>query len=586
MIAAPAEPALVVAGAGAGKTETMAARVVWLVANGLVTPDRVLGLTFTRKAARQLADRVRARLRRLAGSGLLARHRPERRAAGRRVRGRADRADLPRLRRPAGRRARAAAAGRAGRAAAHRDRVLAARPPRGVDVDPGPGHRPGAGHRDPLPAGAGRRARRAPGRRGPARATTPRRRRRHRERAARAAPARRAVAEPARGRCHATVPARAAAARARLRRAQARARARWTSPSRWRWPRSSRARTRRSCTASGSATASRCSTSTRTPGTRNGSCCGRCSAVRTASRCRSPRSATRCRRSTAGAARAPRTCRGSRPTSRRRRRKPATRYGLLTSFRNPPEVLALANAISGAAARAGLDVDELRAPAGAGPARCPMCDCSRTPRRRSTGWPTTIAARWRASVAERAAPPTAAVLVRRRADMTDLAAALRERGLPVEVVGIGGLLDEPEVRDLVSALRVLIDPLAGTAAARRADRRAVAAGRGGPGGAVAAGGRARQGLRGGARATRPAGRHGAGGGRRAGRPGRRDRRSRARRRRTRRRATGGSARSAASCARCAAGSTSRCRSWWPRWSGRCCSTSRRRPGRAARGGRT
>ncbi|MER7083985.1 UvrD-helicase domain-containing protein, partial [Saccharopolyspora kobensis] len=54
VIAAPAEPALVVAGAGAGKTETMAARVVWLVANQLVTPERVLGLTFTRKAARQL----------------------------------------------------------------------------------------------------------------------------------------------------------------------------------------------------------------------------------------------------------------------------------------------------------------------------------------------------------------------------------------------------------------------------------------------------------------------------------------------------------------------------------------------------
>src|SRR5437879_8575968 len=71
VIAAPIEPTLVVAGAGAGKTETMAARVVWLVANGLVTPDRVLGLTFTRKAARQLSDRVRARLRRLAGSCLL-----------------------------------------------------------------------------------------------------------------------------------------------------------------------------------------------------------------------------------------------------------------------------------------------------------------------------------------------------------------------------------------------------------------------------------------------------------------------------------------------------------------------------------
>src|SRR5205085_9506909 len=71
VIEAGARPLLVVAGAGAGKTETMAARVVWLVANGLVTPDRVLGLTFTRKAARQLAERVRARLRRLAGSNLL-----------------------------------------------------------------------------------------------------------------------------------------------------------------------------------------------------------------------------------------------------------------------------------------------------------------------------------------------------------------------------------------------------------------------------------------------------------------------------------------------------------------------------------
>ncbi len=39
-------------------------------------------------------------------------------------------------------------------------------------------------------------------------------------------------------------------------------------------------------------------------------------------------------------------------------------------------------------------------------------------------------------------------------------------GLPVEVVGIGGLLAEPEIRDLVSTLRLLVDPLAGTAAMR------------------------------------------------------------------------------------------------------------------------
>jgi hypothetical protein len=71
VIAAPARPALVVAGAGAGKTETMAARVVWLVATGQVLPEQVLGLTFTRKAAQQLGARVRSRLRRLAGSRLL-----------------------------------------------------------------------------------------------------------------------------------------------------------------------------------------------------------------------------------------------------------------------------------------------------------------------------------------------------------------------------------------------------------------------------------------------------------------------------------------------------------------------------------
>jgi DNA helicase-2/ATP-dependent DNA helicase PcrA len=62
IIAAPVEPVLVVAGAGSGKTETMAARVLWLVANGYARPDEILGLTFTRKAAGELAHRVRTRL--------------------------------------------------------------------------------------------------------------------------------------------------------------------------------------------------------------------------------------------------------------------------------------------------------------------------------------------------------------------------------------------------------------------------------------------------------------------------------------------------------------------------------------------
>ncbi len=70
VIAAPLGPMAVIAGAGSGKSETMAARLVWLVANGMVRPDRVLGLTFTRKAAAELADRVRSRLERLRRSEL------------------------------------------------------------------------------------------------------------------------------------------------------------------------------------------------------------------------------------------------------------------------------------------------------------------------------------------------------------------------------------------------------------------------------------------------------------------------------------------------------------------------------------
>lgn len=61
-------PMLVVAGAGAGKTETMASRVVWLVANGYASPEQVLGLTFTRKAAQELGRRIRDQFHTLAHS--------------------------------------------------------------------------------------------------------------------------------------------------------------------------------------------------------------------------------------------------------------------------------------------------------------------------------------------------------------------------------------------------------------------------------------------------------------------------------------------------------------------------------------
>lgn len=69
VIEAPLEPMLVVAGAGSGKTATMASRVVYLLANGLVAPGEVLGLTFTRKAAAELAERVRRRIREVRAAG-------------------------------------------------------------------------------------------------------------------------------------------------------------------------------------------------------------------------------------------------------------------------------------------------------------------------------------------------------------------------------------------------------------------------------------------------------------------------------------------------------------------------------------
>ena len=67
----PQTPLLVVAGAGSGKTTTMADRVVWLCANLHVRPDQILGVTFTNKAASGLKRKVSEQLGKLAASGLV-----------------------------------------------------------------------------------------------------------------------------------------------------------------------------------------------------------------------------------------------------------------------------------------------------------------------------------------------------------------------------------------------------------------------------------------------------------------------------------------------------------------------------------
>ncbi|MEP6561127.1 MAG: ATP-dependent DNA helicase [Nakamurella sp.] len=178
---------------------------------------------------------------------------------------------------------------------------------------------------------------------------------------------------------------------------------------------------------------------------------------------------------------------------------PAPTRPLLTSFRNPAGVLRLANTVS-ATIRSGpaapVEVGELRPMDGA-PAGEIRFGLFPTVADEDAWLAKSIARRWKAamdvsapstnaapssapasnsaapssapassSAAPTSAPPTTAVLLRRRSDMAATAEALRAAGLPVEVVGLGGLLDEPEIADLVATLRILTDPSAGAAAIR------------------------------------------------------------------------------------------------------------------------
>lgn len=69
IVDSPLAPSIVTAGAGSGKTHTMMLRILWLVANEGVAPAEVLGLTFTRKAAGELRERVEGGLARLRAAG-------------------------------------------------------------------------------------------------------------------------------------------------------------------------------------------------------------------------------------------------------------------------------------------------------------------------------------------------------------------------------------------------------------------------------------------------------------------------------------------------------------------------------------
>ncbi|CAB4906994.1 unannotated protein [freshwater metagenome] len=70
IISAPLEPNVVVAGAGSGKTTSMAARVAYVVGSDHVAAEKILGLTFTNKAAASLGANMRKTLRHLEADGL------------------------------------------------------------------------------------------------------------------------------------------------------------------------------------------------------------------------------------------------------------------------------------------------------------------------------------------------------------------------------------------------------------------------------------------------------------------------------------------------------------------------------------
>jgi DNA helicase-2/ATP-dependent DNA helicase PcrA len=144
---------------------------------------------------------------------------------------------------------------------------------------------------------------------------------------------------------------------------------------------------------------------------------------------------------------------------------PAPTLELRTSWRNPPSTLHVANAVSAEARRRSVAVRALRARPGAdhGTVRCALVNDVVAER----DWIADhIAERYAAAAAADDQPPTAAVLVRRNADAGPIAEALAARGVPVEVVGLAGLLSIPEVADVVAMVRLVADPAAGAAAMR------------------------------------------------------------------------------------------------------------------------
>ncbi len=478
VIAAPFASALVTAGAGSGKTETMAARVVWLVANGIVTPDQILGLTFTRKAAGQLADRIRRRLRRLAGEPLLDELDPtgERRVLVRTLEptvstyhayaGRLLTEHGLRLPTDPGARLLSptaswqlahrvvsswtrdldtaliptsvtgyvlALAGELGEHLAEPDQLRGHTEALARVIESAP---PAKGQRPGLPQALTKIVERQRFRVALLPLVEELAARKRTERCLDFADQMAAAARLADGHPEVGEAERSAFRAVLLDEYQDTGHAQ---------------RIMLRALFGGDE---------QTAVTAVGDPFQSIYGWRGASAANLPRFVTDFPRPDPDGGASGATGEGTQWVA-------ARRFGLLTSFRNPPEVLALANGVVEPLRepRALDGVGELRAFTGAEPGDVRVALHEDVVAERA--WlADAVADRWRAALDRGDPPPTSAVLVRRRADMSEIAAALRARDLPVEVVGLGGLLDEPEVRDLVSALRLVVDPLAGGAAVR------------------------------------------------------------------------------------------------------------------------
>jgi DNA helicase-2/ATP-dependent DNA helicase PcrA len=142
---------------------------------------------------------------------------------------------------------------------------------------------------------------------------------------------------------------------------------------------------------------------------------------------------------------------------------------LMTSFRCGGRILAAANAIAGRLAespaarrRPPLPVPGLSAREGADDAGSVVVARVASDEEEA-GW---LADRFAAEIAAGTPAGEMAVLARRRADFPRLHAALVDRDVPVEVVGLGGLLEMPEVSDVVAMLSLLVDATANAEAVR------------------------------------------------------------------------------------------------------------------------